>query len=95
MPKIYVVYDRNHYLGLGPIPKPKPKLAYSHLSNKREVTFTGLEKFHPPQKKSPLHVYWFLRFFPPSTQRLLHLCTSFSKNLRKFQGDIVTLLKAH
>ena len=22
-----VVYDRNHYFGLGPIPKPKPKLA--------------------------------------------------------------------
>ena len=24
---IEVVYDRNHYFGLGPIPKPKPKLA--------------------------------------------------------------------
>jgi hypothetical protein len=22
-----IVYDRNHYFGLGPIPKPKPKLA--------------------------------------------------------------------
>ena len=22
-----LVYDRNHYFGLGPIPKPKPKLA--------------------------------------------------------------------
>ena len=32
-------------------------LAYSHLSNKREVTLTDFEKFHPPQKKSTLHVY--------------------------------------
>jgi hypothetical protein len=32
---------------------------YSHLSNEREVTLTDFEKFHPPQKKSPLHVYWF------------------------------------
>ena len=24
---------------------------YSHLSNKREVTLTDFEKFHPPQKK--------------------------------------------
>ena len=23
---LYVVYDRNHYFGFGPIPKPKPKL---------------------------------------------------------------------
>ena len=22
-----LLYDRNHYFGLGPIPKPKPKLA--------------------------------------------------------------------
>ena len=29
------------------------------------------------KKNSTLHVYWFLRFFPPSTPRLLHLCTSF------------------
>ena len=28
---------------------------YSHLSNKLEVTLTDFEKFHPPQKKSPLH----------------------------------------
>jgi hypothetical protein len=30
---------------------------YSHLSIKREVTLTDFEKLHPPQKKSPLHVY--------------------------------------
>jgi hypothetical protein len=30
-------------------------LHYSHLSNKREVTLTDFEKFHPPQKK----------FYPP------------------------------
>ena len=40
-------------------------------------TLTNFEKFPPPQKKSPLHVYWFLRFFPPSTPRLLELCISF------------------
>ena len=27
MQVVVVVYDRNHYIGLGPIPKPKPKLA--------------------------------------------------------------------
>ena len=42
-----------------------------------ESTLTDFEKFHPPQKKSILHVYWFLRFFPPSTPRLLELCISF------------------
>ena len=30
---------------------------YSYLSNKREVKLTDFEKFHPPQKKSTLHVY--------------------------------------
>ena len=24
---VWIVYDQNHYFGLGPIPKPKPKLA--------------------------------------------------------------------
>ena len=33
--------------------------SYSHLSNKREVTLTDFEKFHPPQKKSPLHKILF------------------------------------
>ena len=42
-----------------------------------EPTLTDFEQFHPPQKKSTLHVYWFLRFFPPSTPRLLELCISF------------------
>ena len=46
---------------------------YSHLSNKREVKLTDFEKLPPPQKKSTLHVYWFLRCFPPSTPRLLEL----------------------
>ena len=27
--------------------------AYSHLSNKRDVTLTDFEKFHPPQIKIP------------------------------------------
>ena len=30
----------------------RPK-EYSHLSNKREVTLTDFEKFHPPQKNPP------------------------------------------
>ena len=54
---------------------------YSHLSNKREVTLTDFEKSHPPQKKFTLHIYWFLTFFPPSTPRLLHLCTSFFQKI--------------
>ena len=31
-----VVYDRNHYFGLGPVPKPKPKLAdtYNRYRNR-------------------------------------------------------------
>ena len=29
------------------------------------------------KKESTLHVYWSLRFLPPSTPRLLHLCASF------------------
>ena len=33
------------------------------------------------KKKSPLHVYWFVRFFPPSTPRLLHLYTSFFQKI--------------
>ena len=28
-------------------------IIYSHLSNKREVTLTDFEKFHPPQKNHP------------------------------------------
>ena len=33
---------------------------YSHLSNKREVTLTDFENFHPPQKKiSPPHLLKF------------------------------------
>ena len=32
-------------------------------------------------KNSTLHVYWFLRFFPPSTPCLLELCTSFFQKI--------------
>ena len=32
-----IVYDRNHYFGLGPIPKPKPKLP--DTVNNTETTF--------------------------------------------------------
>ena len=34
---------------------------------KVESTLTDFEKFHPPQKKSPLHVYWFYKCIPTST----------------------------
>ena len=33
------------------------------------------------RKIPPFHVYWFLRFFPPSTPRLLELCTSFFQKI--------------
>ena len=64
----------------------KPTKIWSNQENIRFIntylinvgpTLTDFEKFHPPQKKSTLHVYWFLRFFPPSTPRLLELCISF------------------
>ena len=34
-----LVYDRNHYFGLGPIPKPKPKLAdtFSRYRNQNYI----------------------------------------------------------
>ena len=38
---------------------------YSHLSNKREVTLTDFEKFHPPQKNPPSTFIDFLDFFHP------------------------------
>ena len=48
-----------------------------------EVTLTDFEKKNPPSTHiSTLHVYWFLRFFPPSTPRLLQLCTSFFQEIR-------------
>jgi hypothetical protein len=36
-----IVYDRNHYFGLGLIPKPKPKLAdtFGRYRNYNETTF--------------------------------------------------------
>ena len=45
------MYDRNHYFGLGPIPKPKPKLAdtfgqyhnrYRNHISKRESSYQYL-----------------------------------------------------
>ena len=51
------------------------------MKPRKKPTLTDFEKFHPPQKKSTLHVYWFLRFFPPSTPRLLELCTSFFQKI--------------
>ena len=51
------------------------------LCCKAKFHFTDFEKFHPPLKKSTLHVYWFLRFFPPSTPRLLDLSTSFFQKI--------------
>ena len=33
------------------------------------------------KKNSTLLVYWFLRFFPPSTPRLLHLCSGFFQKI--------------
>ena len=33
---------------------------YSHLSNKREVTLTDFEKFHPPKKNPPSTIALFL-----------------------------------
>ena len=41
-------------------------------------------KKNPPSASthiSTLHAYWFLRFFPPSTPRLLHLYTSFFQKI--------------
>ena len=53
------------------------KLIYSHLFDNCRAHAYQFEKFHPPQKKSTLQVYWFLRSFPPSTPHLLELCISF------------------
>ena len=51
---------------------------YSHLSNKREVTLTDLEKFHSPQKKNPpLHKIVFSWI----TQKLFKLELSFKSNM--------------
>ena len=53
-------------------------IVYSHLSNKREVTLTNFEKFHPPQKNPPSTFIDFLDFFhPPLLHYLLQLYTSF------------------
>ena len=37
----WVVYDRYHYFGLGPIPKPKPKLAdtFGRYRNRTKAIF--------------------------------------------------------
>ena len=55
---------------------------YSHLSYKLEVTLIDFEKKNPPSTHIyNIHVYWFLRFFPSSTPRLLHLCISFFQKI--------------
>ena len=43
---------------------------YSHLSNKRDVTLTDFEKFHPTQLKNP--PYTFIDFLDPT----LHVYSS-------------------
>ena len=43
------IVDLNFSLGI----QTQVKLLYTHLSNRREVTLTEFEKFHPPQKKIP------------------------------------------
>ena len=37
--------------------------------------------FSPSTHISILHVYWFLRYFPPYTPSLLQLCTSFFQKI--------------
>ena len=60
---------------------------YSHLSNKREVMLTDFEKKNPPSMHiSTLHVYWFLRFFPTSTPRLLQLGTIFFQKIHVYSN---------
>ena len=54
---------------------------YSHLSNKRDVTLTDFEKFHPTQIKNPPYTFIDFLVFPPSTPRLLDLCTSFFQKI--------------
>ena len=56
---------------------PSLCFTYSHLSNKREVTLTDFETLHPPQKINPPSTFIDFLDFPPSTPRLLDLCTSF------------------
>ena len=41
------------------------EIQYSHLSNKRDVTLTDFEKFHPTQIKNP--PYTFIDFLDFST----------------------------
>ena len=55
---------------------------YSHLSNKREVTLTNFEKFHPPQKKiPPPQNCFFLNY----TKTVILYVTLFNK-LENFQA---------
>ena len=55
-------------------------MTYSHLSNKRDVTLTNFEKFHPTQNKNP--PYTFIDFLEFSTlhksRGMLKICESFS-----------------
>ena len=47
------------------IAKKFQSINYSHLSNKRDVTLTDFEKFHPTQIKNP--PYTFIDFLDFST----------------------------
>ena len=60
---------------------------YSHLSNKREVTLTDFEKFHPPQKNPPSKFIDFLDFFHPP---LYVYCSFFQKIPTSTFSDFAT-----
>ena len=54
---------------------------YSHLSNKRDVTLTDFDKFHPPQKNPPSTFIDFLDFFhPPLLVYWSYVLVFFPKN---------------
>ena len=54
---------------------------YSHLSNKRDVTLTDFEKFHPTQNKNPPYTFIdFLDLFhPPLLDYCIYVLLVFSK----------------
>ena len=60
-----LVWWINSVMGEGADVSCERPLAYSHLSNKRDVTLTDFEKFHPTQNKNP--PYMFIDFLDFST----------------------------
>ena len=58
----YILFISNTFLGICISYSEK---VYSHLSNKRDVTLTDFEKFHPTQIKNP--PYTFIDFLDFST----------------------------